>query len=289
MPSDPIVAALTKLAQRPSSPSDFLALAEAHSVLGENDVAASYYRRALKLKPDFTSAYAGLARLRMPGSSYYKLLDRLYAALAPESILEIGVADGASLSLARAPTVAIGVDPEPSIKHTLGTETHIFTETSDAFFASRSLKELLKYKPLGVGFIDGLHIFEQALRDFINLESCCDRFSVILLHDTVPLDELTQRRVRETAFYTGDVWKTVVCLKEYRPDLDIFTVSAPPTGLTIVSGLDPSSRVLTENYESAVAKFVDMPFSAIEHRLEAALNVVPNDWRMVKRRLTQKG
>src|SRR5450631_1084438 len=47
---------------------------------------------------------------------------------------------------------------------------------------------------------------------------------------------LAQTRARDTDFHTGDVWKTVLCLKHYRPDLDVFTIATPPTGLTVVTG-----------------------------------------------------
>jgi methyltransferase family protein len=154
---------------------------------------------------------------------------------------------------------------------------------------ARDLRPLLGNKPLGVGFIDGLHIYEQALRDFTNLEAYCGPKSVILLHDTVPLDEPTQRRTCETTFHTGDVWKLVLCLKELRPDLDIFTIATAWTGLTVISGLDPSSRVLKEGYDGAVARFMDLPFSTIEDRMEASLNMVPNDWSVVETRLKGRG
>ncbi len=41
-----------------------------------------------------------------------------------------------------------------------------------------------------------------------------------------------QRRAGELRFHTGDVWKVVRCLREYRPDLDVFTIATAPTGLT---------------------------------------------------------
>jgi hypothetical protein len=187
------------------------------------------------------------------------------------------------------PTVAIGVDPNPRIAGPLEAETHIFPETSDAFFARRGPDAVLGGKPLGVGFIDGLHLYEQALKDFINLEAYCGPRSVILLHDTVPLDEPTSRRSCDTAFHTGDVWKIVLCLKELRPDLDIFTIAAPWTGLTLVTGLDPASRVLADNYEQAVAKFIDLPFATIEGSMATALNMVANDWSLVEARLKARG
>jgi hypothetical protein len=101
----------------------------------------------------------------------------------------------------------------------------------------------------------------------------------------VPLDEPTQRRQRQTRFWTGDVWKTVLALKRYRPDLDIFTIAAAPTGLAIVTGLDPSSRILADAYDEVVRCFVDLPFSKVASRLDEICSIVPNDWASVAARL----
>lgn len=262
-----------------------LALAEAHRMLGENEAAATHYRAALTFNSNLAPAHFGLTNLRMPGDDYLVWLERLYGALAPQTVIEIGIYQGASLALLQPPTVAIGIDPAPTVTSTLKTETHIFTETSDEFFAKRRLEPLLAGRPLSIAFIDGLHLYEQALKDFINLEMYCGSRSVILFHDTVPLDEATQSRTRKTQFHTGDVWKTLLCLKRYRPDLDVFTIAAPPTGLTVVAGLDPTSRVLSEKYDEAVARFIDVPFSDIENHLDEALSIVPNDWSIVESRL----
>ena len=45
----------------------------------------------------------------------------------------------------------------------------IYELTSDEFFARYDLSELLG-GPVELAFIDGLHLFEQVLRDFVNLE-----------------------------------------------------------------------------------------------------------------------
>ena len=112
---------------------------------------------------------------------------------------------------------------------------------------------------------------------------------MVMFHDTIPFDELTQRRVPEVHFSTGDIWKTILCLKSCRPDLDIFTIATPPTGLTVVTGLDPASQILTNAYDDAVARFIDIPFSTIEDAREIALNIVPNDWEFVEARLKARG
>ncbi|MEA2327748.1 MAG: hypothetical protein QOE68_2707 [Thermoanaerobaculia bacterium] len=224
----------------------------------------------------------------MPGDDYLIWLQRLHAAIIPASYLEIGTYRGKSLSYARQPTRAVGVDPEAMINVPLAAETFIFRETSDVFFAERRLAGLLNCEPLALAFIDGLHTFRQTLKDFMHIEALCGPRSVVLIHDTVPFDEPTQRPDRQRTFYTGDVWKVVLCLKHYRPDLDILTIATPPTGLTVVTGLDPSSRVLIDKQDEMLAQFDSKPFAAVEHALDSMLNVVPNDWSFVESHLRKR-
>src|SRR5205823_2400095 len=126
------------------------------------------------------------------------------------------------------------------------------------------------------------------LRDFMHVEAFCGERSLILLHDTIPLDEITQRPERQRTFYTGDVWKTVLCLKHYRPELDIFTIATPWSGLTAVMGLDARSPVLAERYDEAIEKFHQVPYSALAGGEQEMLNLISNDWRLVAQRL-QRG
>jgi hypothetical protein len=266
-----------------------LALAEAYRMLGERALAESNYRTALTFESDLVRAHIGLADLRMPGEHYYAWLERFYTLLSPKTVLEIGINDGASLARVRASTIAIGVDPNPTVDYPLSAETHIFPETSNEFFDRGGADAALAGNRLDVGFIDGLHLYEQALRDFIHLEAYCGPRSVILIHDTVPLDEATQSRSSNTQFHTGDVWKIVLCLKHYRPDLDIFTIATPWTGLTVVTGFNVESRVFADSYEEAVSRFVNKPFSDIESNLESELNMVANEWTIVQSRLKERG
>lgn len=267
----------------------FYTLGEAHRLLGETHLAVSHYQKALTLDPNLRTAHSRLAYIQMNGENYYAWLERFYKKLAPEIIIEIGIYEGASLRLACPPTLAIGVDPNPSVSYKLKSETHIFPETSDNFFARRGPDALLAGRQLGVAFIDGLHLFEQVLKDFINLETYCGPCSVILIHDTVPLNEVTQNRDCNTIFHTGDVWKIVPCLKYYRPDLDIFTIATPPTGLTVLTGLNPNSRILSDRYEEVVSRFMDYSFTELEKNKESILNIVPNTLDSVISRLKARG
>jgi len=271
----------------PDSPEDFVALARAHQIAGDVAGATRHFRRALDRDPGFTDAHVGLSALRMPANHYLVWLEWLYGLLMPATALEIGIFEGQSLALHRPPTVAIGVDPEPRVRHPLRTETHIFPQTSDDFFASGRLGAVLRDQPLSVGFIDGLHLFEQSLRDFSNLEAYSGPDSTILIHDTVPLDEMTQRRERVTQFHTGDVWRTILSLKKYRPDLNVFTIATPPSGLTVVTALDAGSRVLRTQYDQIVNEALAIPYAAIEQDW-SALNIVPADFSFVERLLGER-
>ena len=225
-----------------------------------------------------------------PGPDYRAWLEWLHRTIRPASYLEIGVDKGATLMLARPPTVAIGVDPRLGagpIALQLTVETHLYAETSDDFFASGRLRALLSDRPLELAFVDGLHTFEQALRDFVNVEARCGPRSVAVIHDTLPPDEASQSRERRSVLWTGDVWKAIVCLREYRPELDLLTLPAAPAGLTIVLGLDPSSSALADALDEAIRRFSPLRFA--ETRLDTAVNVVANDFAVVHDRLVAAG
>ncbi|PZV34310.1 hypothetical protein B5V02_32690 [Mesorhizobium kowhaii] len=262
----------------------FTAIGDAHRVIGENETADSQYRKALALAADSVGAHTGLASMRMSGPSYYDWLERLYAELKPAVVVEIGVFDGVSLSKIKAPTLAIGIDPNPRATVALGAETHIFPETSDAFFDRGGADALLAGRPVGVGFIDGLHSFDQVLRDFANLERYCDAGSVLLVHDTAALDEATQRVPPTTQFHTGDVWKLVPALKTLRPDLDVFTIATPWTGLTVISGFGKGGYDRSWMVDAG-QRFANMEFAEIEANLGEALSLVANEWEPVFARL----
>jgi len=269
----------------------FGAVADAYRLAGD-DRAESQYRAALKRLPTLARAQIGLARLRLPGDDYYQWLERLHRALRPATYIETGVADGASIRLALPPTLAVGIGPEPIVSCRARTETHIFPETSDSFFERRGPDRLMAGRPLGLGFIGGVHRFEQALRDFVHLESYCDRGSLILIHNTIPLDEETQPRDRVDAksFHPGDVWRLVLCLKELRPGLAIFTIATAPSGLTVVAGFGHRREEFADPVNEAVARYADLPYSTIEGgRRNEALNIVGNDWHRVEGRLAALG
>ena len=81
-----------------------------------------------------------------------------------------------------------------------------------------------------------------------------------------------------------------MCLKKWRPDLKVAVVDVPPSGLAIITGLDPASTVLTDNYpRRSIEQYVDLPFKYLEEQNRSeALNVVANDWDKVQTMLPDR-
>jgi len=195
---------------------------------------------------------------RLPGPAYYQVLAAIHAHLRPANYVEIGVDQGISLAQALPATPCIGIDPEPMIDRDLP-NAQIYEFTSDEFFARHDLGDLVG-GPVAVAFIDGLHLFEQVLADFINIEAHSSPDTVVLLHDCLPLDAETANRERTTDFYSGDVWKATMALEQHRPELEMAIVPTLPTGLCMVRGLDRTGRMLERELPGIVAEYRELGF-----------------------------
>lgn len=198
----------------------------------------------------------------------HEFLAALHVGLRPRNYLEIGVGTGLSLALSRAPS--IGVDPQFNVQTELRTDVHLVRATSDRFFGRRDplhylrggrnpWRNLRHNRPLlgrlagrptvDFAFIDGLHLFEFALRDFMNAERHSAATTVIVLDDMLPRNVTEAARDRTTQDWTGDVYKVAGVLRDYRPDLIVIPVDTQPTGLLVVLVPDHASTVLQDHYD----------------------------------------
>jgi predicted O-methyltransferase YrrM len=228
--------------------------------------------------PDFPGAAGLLAGLRFPGPTYRDVLARLHDLLRPKAYLEIGIETGATLAFAKHAERVIGVDPDASKlrRDLVPPQAQVFHETSDAFFARASRSELLGARSVDLAFIDGMHLFEYALRDFVNAEAWCAPGGTIVLHDCVPLSALSASRERRTKFWVGDVWKVVSILGERRPELRVKIIATAPSGLCVVRGLDPSSTLLREQMDHIVSEYRDRPYPAKGLAVPDGFELVPS-------------
>lgn len=207
----------------------------------------------------------------------HDVLSVLHERLAPDLYLEIGVDEG--LSLARAHGRAIGIDPRPDLdlKISLPKEVVILPMSSDSFFRNQAAS-WLKPGPELV-FIDGMHLFEFALRDFINVEHYAVPNTLVVIDDIYPCHPTQALRRRRSGAWTGDIWKLHQILREVRPDLTLLALNSFTSGLLLIAGLDPDNHDLKRDYNRLVSRFVelDKPSEAVLDRYGA----IPSDHPLV--------
>ena len=239
----------------------------------------------------------------------HDFLRELHGLTKPRNYLEIGVNDGKSLALSRVPT--IGVDPAFKVTVPIHCDIQLVKATSDAFFARadpirhlRSGRNPLRNMRRGrslfghwsgsttldLAFVDGLHVFEFALRDFMNVERFSRWSTVIVFDDMLPRNVDEAARDRHTGEWAGDVYKVIPVLRSYRPDLVAIPVDTTPTGVLVVLGADPTNTVLREHYDEIVAAWAtpdpqEVPTEIMERQgaVDPDLLLASDLWRTVAR------
>lgn len=172
----------------------------------------------------------------MPGVNRIRAVQQALAMRTNPVYLEIGVSRGQAFQRISA-DVKFAVDPAfrltertRELANAKGRVVEYFEITSDAFFENE--RELLEQHPVDVALIDGLHTYEQVVRDVENTVRYLKDDGVIFLHDCNPPFELAGRRADswdefmaqqsgplKIGIWNGDVWKAIVELRSTRPDL----------------------------------------------------------------------
>jgi methyltransferase family protein len=179
-------------------------------------------------------------------ASRYALLDQLHQLIKPRGYLEVGVQNGGSLALAQCD--ALGIDPVPMIvPGTVSDTTRVQVAESDFFFQHLDSLGYMLPSIIDLAFIDGMHLVEYALRDFINIEALSHPKTVIVFDDVLPYSAAIATREQPLGDWTGDVWRVMNVFNIYRKDLRVMQVDTQPTGSLVVFNVDPSSTVLRTN------------------------------------------
>jgi hypothetical protein len=234
-------------------------------------------------------------RPELTGKDYHACLARLHEVLRPRTYFEIGTAQGSSLMLAQCASIA--VDPTFLIQVRADSRPALclFQMRSDDFFRFHDPRSILG-ADIDLAFLDGMHLVEYLLRDFMNTEKACHRQSLIALHDCLPLDyAMTARDGSHPAslvesvrpdWWTGDVWKILLILRKYRPDLTVELFNAPPTGLVLIRGLNPESDILSAHYQEIVDRYQNPP-DEFELFLEFQSDVEVRDTEQLSERIIE--
>ena len=185
-----------------------------------------------------------------------------------EVYFEIGSRSGDSLTLSHSPSIAI--DPYYQLKcDTIGKKDFclLFQETSDNFFKN-TLPKFPHFK-CELGFIDGMHLFEYALRDFINLTKISSEKALFLLHDALPWSyKMTTRDYKTLQHgedWTGDIWKLIPILTDIGMKNSMKLLTLAPSGLLAI--LNPEKEIidkLEKNLTDICSKWINKKLDSNE-------------------------
>ena len=173
--------------------------------------------------------------------------------------LEIGV-EGGDVFLNVKARKKIAVDPNNAItrksrfRSIFKDFSNLFNEyhemTSDTFFQTGGLAK----SGVDVVFVDGLHTYEQSLRDIHNSLQLLQENGVIVLHDCNPESESIAYPATScqqaaslniegwTGEWSGDVWKTIAYLRSTQKELKIFVLDCDH-GIGIITKGEPESML----------------------------------------------
>ena len=141
-------------------------------------------------------------------SSRFDIINKIIKKKKFESYLEIGCQSDVNFSKIIIKN-KIGVDPQSGGTHRM---------TSDDFFKqNKSTFDLI--------FIDGLHVYEQVLKDIENSLKVLNDNGIILIHDCLPAKIWHQTIPQTHSSWNGDVWKSIVKSRT-RIDIDTYTIEA---------------------------------------------------------------
>lgn len=175
--------------------------------------------------------------------------NQLLRTINGSTYLEIGVAAGNVLQQVQAAR-RIGVDPNPRPAGlSKQADVQYFALESDRFFNCHA-EALFANEPIDVALIDGLHQYQQALRDIEHSLTYLGHNGVILVHDCNPPTRfrglppgedreqerarLQRSSMRLPGAWEGDVWKAIVQIRSQRTDLRAFVLDCDH-GLGVIS------------------------------------------------------
>ncbi|OQX54356.1 MAG: hypothetical protein B5M48_01195 [Candidatus Omnitrophica bacterium 4484_213] len=210
-----------------------------------------------------------------------KIIDKKMA----RTYLEIGTASGNSFFPIKARR-KIAIDPNFTFskiskikwifKNFCNIRAKYYRLSSDNYYRNVKLSHRLD-----VVFIDGLHTYQQSLKDVINSLSNLKENGVIVMHDcnpphrasAYPADSYNHAASLNISGWTGewcgDVWKTICYLRSFRKDLNVFVLNCD-YGLGIITKRKPEN-----NLNFTEEELNKLTYDDLEKNREELLNLKP--------------
>ncbi|MBI9078848.1 MAG: class I SAM-dependent methyltransferase [Pseudodesulfovibrio sp.] len=210
-----------------------------------------------------------------------ELINAICAHIRATDYLEIGIREGEVLSQVQVPG-RTGVDPPPlldRLKPPLSNGlvgVRVYPCESDPFFRQNQ-------EQFDVIFVDGLHLYEQSIKDVLNALNCLRPGGYVVAHDLLPSSEAEGARKIKTGAWNGDVWKIMHDLHHNYADIHSFVVDSD-FGLGVFWVNDPSVR-----FEPMWKKgYPRLPFSVYEEEKHIFMDIIPPDMGIILDRLKSR-
>ena len=166
----------------------------------------------------------------------HEFIQRVIDMIPNARYLEIGVSTGETFTRIKA-RMKTGVDPVYAFDFEANAEAddtaHYEVMTSDAFFQKTIERGVKKFD---VVFLDGLHTFEQILKDLLAAVHVVEDSGIIVIDDVIPSDytasvgdvptmfALRRAAGSADASWMGDVYKIVWFVAMYMPFFNYATI-----------------------------------------------------------------
>jgi hypothetical protein len=210
-----------------------------------------------------------------------KIINKTHA----KSYLEIGISRGDCFLSVQARR-KVAVDPKFNLPAKLGLKVRLrnshseyFEMTSDRFFAETDVSG-----GFDVAFIDGMHTYEQSLKDVENVLKVLSPKGVIVMHDCNPQSAASAWPANSYAHaaslnlpgwnggWMGDVWKTVCHLRSCHTDLRVFVLDCD-FGLAVLTRGKPD-----EMLKLSAAELEKLDYSFLAANRQQLLNLKPESY-----------
>ena len=132
--------------------------------------------------------------------------------------------------------------------------------TSDKFFIENKEK-------FDLIFIDGLHVYEQVIKDIFNSIKILKENGIILVHDCLPRKLWYQTPTRMSDTWNGDVWKAIVECRTLE-NIDTYTCLADE-GIGVIK-VQKNNNLLNLN----LSNFKNLKYREYYTKRESLMNII---------------
>lgn len=167
--------------------------------------------------------------------------------------LEIGIATGDTFNKVNC-LYKVGIDP---LIQNIDYNGVVFELTSNGYFE--------KYKEtFDIIFIDGLHLYEQAICDIVNSFKFLNKNGFLVIHDCLPQSPEMCKRETIRGLWTGDVYKAFLWFRDFHSYLPSFVINED-FGCGVIHKLE-DLNLLISTPETALP-YNDLNFSWLQNNL----------------------